>query len=444
MSSSAAFAATVNSDDVSMSYGDFQGQPITGVINGARNQANYATDEAHAAQLQAGENKSDIQILEKVVIAQDSAISTNTQNIDRNKSAIESVQDEVQTNRQNITQTQANVDALKADTANQFKSVNDASAQRAKIVDDKIADEAAARRAGDDNLQTQVTQNKADTDKSINAINDASAQRAKIVDRKIADETAARQAGDDNLQTQVTQNKADTDKSIDAINDASAQRAKIVDAELDQKVETSTYAADQAVQEQTDSAQDSSIDANAAKIRGDEMAQANRQRTAGEHVTPMNGAAGKDGKDADMTKVEANSKAVRANQTEISHVETLQAVQGDYIQHNAASVAHNSARIDHNSAAIQQNSRDIQRNRNDIEETREEMHQIGNNAAAMSSLHFNANADSWALSTGTAGHGGALAAGIQKNVTERAAMTFQASSSMDSGYMVGAGIHGDF
>ncbi|EHF0215357.1 hypothetical protein IFY47_003414, partial [Salmonella enterica] len=59
-----------------------------------------------------------------------------------------------------------------------------------------IADEAAARQAADAGLQTDVADNKADADNKFKIINDASAQRARVVDGKLADEATARQAGD--------------------------------------------------------------------------------------------------------------------------------------------------------------------------------------------------------------------------------------------------------
>lgn len=70
---------------------------------------------------------------------------------------------------------------------------------------------------------------------------------------------------------------------------------------------------------------------------------------------------------------------------------------------------------------------------------------IGNNAAAMSSLHFNGNRDSWAISTGSYNaDGAAFAGGLQKSVGEHVAATVQASFDGEGNTMIGAGLHGDF
>ncbi|MFW3388573.1 UNVERIFIED_CONTAM: hypothetical protein RF648_21535, partial [Kocuria sp. CPCC 205274] len=113
-------------------------------------------------------------------------------------------------------------------------------------------------------------------------------------------------------------------------------------------------------------------------------------------------------------------------------------------QQNASQSAAQGQAIKSNSKAIARNSQRIDRNEREIANNRKLIKQIGNNAAAMSSLHFDANKDSWALSAGTAGDGAAFAAGIQKQVSDHAAVSFQASAGTDGGYMVGVGIHEDY
>ena len=202
------------------------------------------------------------------------------------------------------------------------------------------------------------------------------------------------------------------------------------------------------------------ITATDARIAGDEIQQANRERTASQHIeaiTSANGADGKDGKDGKdgidgvtttITKVENDTttqKQVAHNTGNIRAVGDVVNAQGDYIQRQSQVVSRNSQRVDQNSAAIQQNSNRIDRNSKRIDDTREDLKHGLDNAAAMSSLHFNGNHDSWALSTGTAnGEGAALAGGLQKSVTDHTAVTVQFSDALNGDWMAGAGIHGDF
>lgn len=212
---------------------------------------------------------------------------------------------------------------------------------------------------------------------------------------------------------------------------------------------------------------DTATQAEVQALKGAALTAANQARTASQHVAApaakdgvngadgKDGAAGKDGVTTTVTKVQtdtATQKKVAAHDSTIRAVSAEQQAQGEFIQREAvainqqaAVINHNAARIDDNSARIQQNSQRIDRNSKRIDETKEDLKRGLNNAAAMSSLHFDGNHNSWALSTGSAnGEGAAMAGGLQKSVTDHAAVTVQFSNSFDGGYMVGAGVHGDW
>ncbi len=157
--------------------------------------------------------------------------------------------------------------------------------------------------------------------------------------------------------------------------------------------------------------------------------------------------------------VKANAAGIQTNAAEVQANRTAILADGEAIQYNAARIdtngeaisanreiiQHNSARIDQNSARLDNAEKSIKHNSDRIAENSKKIKQIGDNAAAMSSLHFDANHDSWALSTGTAnGEGAGFAAGVQKGVTEHTAVSFQASTDSFGGWMAGAGVHGDF
>ncbi|MEQ9772713.1 hypothetical protein ABRQ03_17955 [Pectobacterium jejuense] len=206
-----------------------------------------------------------------------------------------------------------------------------------------------------------------------------------------------------------------------------------------------------------DTATQNQVNVNTDDLKGLQLQQANRDRTANQRVQPVvghdgvngaKGANGKDGVTTVITKVEtdtATTQQVSNNAASLRAVRTEQDAQGEFVQHQAAFTHQNSARLDQDSADIAHNSQRIDQNAKRIDETKEDLKRGLNNAAAMSSLHFNGNRDSWALSTGSAnGEGAALAGGMQKSLTEHTAVTVQYSDSLSGGYMVGAGIHGDW
>ncbi|MBW5894472.1 hypothetical protein IM880_19845, partial [Pectobacterium polaris] len=149
-----------------------------------------------------------------------------------------------------------------------------------------------------------------------------------------------------------------------------------------------------------------------------------------------------------ITKVETDTttkQQVSNNMTSLRAVRTEQDAQGEFVQRQVTVNNQHSARLTQDSTDIAHNSQRIDQNAKRIDETKEDLKRGLNNAAAMSSLHFNGNRDSWALSTGSAnGEGAALAGGMQKSLTEHTAVTVQYSDSLSGGYMVGAGIHGDW
>ncbi|OQV43260.1 hypothetical protein BZ160_03810 [Pantoea vagans] len=143
--------------------------------------------------------------------------------------------------------------------------------------------------------------------------------------------------------------------------------------------------------------------------------------------------------------IQTNSARINTNGQAIQYNAARIDTNGQAISTNRESIQHNSARIDQNSARLNSAEKSIRHNADRIDENSKKIKQIGDNAAAMSSLHFDANHNSWALSTGTAnGEGAGFAAGIQKGVTEHSAVSIQASTDSYGGWMAGAGVHGDF
>ncbi|MCU1789135.1 hypothetical protein CUU54_09725 [Pectobacterium polaris] len=220
---------------------------------------------------------------------------------------------------------------------------------------------------------------------------------------------------------------------------------------------------------ETDTATQNQVNVNTDDLKGLQLQQANHDRTASQHVQPVvghdgadgingkdgangkngiDGTAGKDGVTTVITKVEtdaATTQQVSNNVTSLRAVRTEQDAQGEFVQRQVTVNNQHSARLTQDSADIAHNSQRIDQNAKRIDETKEDLKRGLNNAAAMSSLHFNGNRDSWALSTGSAnGEGAALAGGMQKSLTEHTAVTVQYSDSLSGGYMVGAGIHGDW
>ncbi|MCL6360283.1 collagen-like protein [Pectobacterium polaris] len=205
---------------------------------------------------------------------------------------------------------------------------------------------------------------------------------------------------------------------------------------------------------ETDTTTQNQVHVNSDDLKGLQLQQANRDRTANQRVQPVvghdgaDGSNGKDGVTTVITKVETDASTtqqVSNNATSLRAVRTEQDAQGEFVQRQVTVNNQHSARLTQDSADIAHNSQRIDQNAKRIDETKEDLKRGLNNAAAMSSLHFNGNRDSWALSTGSAnGEGAALAGGMQKSLTEHTAVTVQYSDSLSGGYMIGAGIHGDW
>lgn len=183
---------------------------------------------------------------------------------------------------------------------------------------------------------------------------------------------------------------------------------------------------------------------NAQQIaEGVALVDANRQRTASQHVAPvapLNGADGKDGVTTTVTKVQvdtATQAQVQGNSASIRGVRSEVQTQGQFIQQNRQVINQHSAQITANSKRIDQNSKDIS-------DTRESLKRGLNNAAAMTGLHYHSN-DSYAVSAGTAnGDGAAIAGGLSKSITQHTAATMQGSTSQGGDWMASVGFSGDF
>ena len=198
-------------------------------------------------------------------------------------------------------------------------------------------------------------------------------------------------------------------------------------------------------------------------VHGEQLEQANRERTASQHVTPvvgkdgLNGKDGADGKDgvttlittvgtdsATQQQVADNTSSIAQNRTQIRTVRAEADAQGEFIQQMDQTVSQHAKAIDTNSARIDQNSKRINQNAKRIDDTREDLKRGLNNAAAMTGLHYHSN-DAYALSVGTSnGDGAAMAGGLSHSLTQHTAATVQGSSSMDGSWMASVGFSGDF
>lgn len=392
-------------------------------INKAQDTADQAVTKADAAQYTANTAKSGVQdVHHQVMVAQididknAADIKTNSTHIDTNTAALSGLA--VQSNANATKNTQQ--DQMISGVVDQINADNAASVARDATQDKEISANTVALSGkvdnstySHDNLKQLITDKGQDS--NIEALKDAALQEAN------RDRTASQHVA------------APTPK--DGVDGKDGVTTTI------SKVDTVTQAEVQ-------------------DLKGAALVAANQARTAQQHVAApvmkdgvdgkdsAMGADGKDGVTTTITKVQADTttqKQVAVNQSNIRAVGNVVNAQGDYIQRQAQVVSRNAQRIDQNSAAIQNNSAAIQKNSKRIDDTREDLKKGLNNAAAMSSLHFNGNHDSWALSTGTAnGEGAALAGGLQKSVADHAAVTVQFSNSMNGDWMAGAGVHGDF
>ncbi|WP_044177310.1 hypothetical protein [Phytobacter massiliensis] len=144
------------------------------------------------------------------------------------------------------------------------------------------------------------------------------------------------------------------------------------------------------------------------------------------------------------TTIQQHTTEIAANSGAIREVRQQQTATGEYVQQMDQVVHQHSATLNQHSAQINENSKRIDHNSKEIASTKQDLKRGLNNAAAMTSLHYHSD-NAWALSTGTSnGDGAALAAGVQKGLTEHMAVNVQASSSFDSGWMAGVGLSGDF
>ncbi|EBJ6658258.1 hypothetical protein DX312_22255, partial [Salmonella enterica] len=201
----------------------------------------------------------------------------------------------------------------------------------------QVTDNKAAQEQGDAALQTQVTDNKANADAKFKIVNDAAAQRARIVDGKLADETTARQTADAGLQTQVTDNKADADSKFKIVSDAAAQRARVVDAALDTKVDTKTFADDQARQ---DSALAKTVSTQAATDAAQDKHTAVVEHTANTNHTQLA---------AHETRIASNADGIKSLDTQLNRehrtAESRAAAQANVDADHDTRITHNTSAI---------------------------------------------------------------------------------------------------
>lgn len=308
-----------------------------------------------------------------------------------------------------------------------------------------IADEAQIRKDTDTAIITQMNTDKAtqvQTDAEQNAdIKTAQTTADQKLDKSVYTHDHLLQAVKDGEQDQTIANNQSAQETVnqgfaDQISDNYHQTQE--NTQILTEVKASTDA--QSLREQI-----------AGSTRYTSMVAAHNQAVTDNTPKPVNGVDGKDGVDGvttTLTKVEtdtATRSQVANNTSAIRGVRSEQAAQSDYIQKQSHVINQHSALLQQHSAQIELNTADIQKNTKDIADTKDKLKKGLNNAAAMSSLHFDANKNSWALSTGTAnGDGAALAGGLQKQLTEHTAVTVQFSDSMSGDWMAGAGIHGDY
>ncbi|EJH8717825.1 YadA-like family protein [Escherichia coli] len=376
-----------------------------------------------------------------------------------------------------VTDNKANADA-------KFKIINDASVQRARVVDGKLADEATARQTadaglqtqvtdnkaaqeqGDAALQTQVTDNKANADAKFKIVNDAATQRARIVDGKLADETTARQAADAGLQTQVTDNKAAADNKFKIVNDAAAQRARVVDAALNTKVDTKTFADDQARQDTALASHETRIASNADDIKSLDT-QLNR-----EHRTAETRAADQANVDADHdTRITHNTSAIATEtQQRQSQFTTLSAGvkqaqdTGAYAQKraddayarteanrqalnatnkrvadNTATIANHEQRI---SALESENSANFGKLKSEVDQNRKRASAGIAGVAAMANIPQVIQGQTFSVGAGVGDTDGesAVAVGMSARASEHVVVKASVSNDTQHNFVVGAGV----
>ena len=320
--------------------------------------------------------------------------------------------------------------AGKATQTDLTKEVTRATAAEAKLTADK-ADKSAVTtlqnqvntKASSADVQAEVkratTAEQAAQKTADNALNGLKSKAdASTVTSEVTRAKAAEAAN-----TKLIQGKAN---SADLT--AEVSRAKAAEAN---KVEKSVFTADQARQDKL----------IASKADAADVTKVHNEADAAEHHAAQNSKLISN----DEAQLKVVSGQVTTNSASIRAIGSQQKVQGDFIQKQQKTLNNHEQRLNTLEHADHKRNAQVDRNKRDIADTRETLKRGLNNAAAMSSLHFNGNADSWALSAGTAnGDGAAFAGGIQKSITDHAAVTVQFSSSDNGDYMAGVGIHGDY
>ncbi|HAV1531546.1 TPA: hypothetical protein JG872_000356 [Enterobacter hormaechei subsp. xiangfangensis] len=300
--------------------------------------------------------------------------------------------------------------ATKADSATVTSEVTRATKAEAKLTADK-ADKSSV-------VTAQNTANQA-----VNGLKSKVEQSVYTADKTAQKATDAAQSG-------LVASKADSSTVTAEV--TRAKTAEQANTKLIQgKVDSSVFTADQ-------KRQDTAI-ANKAD-KADVNSVHNEAVSAEKHAASNTKLIAKE--DQQLTVV---SGQVTSNSSSIRAIGQQQKTQGAYIQQQQKTLNNHEQRLNVLEHADHKRNAQVDKNKSDIAENRKQIKAVGNNAAAQASLHFNGNADSWALSTGTYnGDGAAFAGGIQKSITEHAAVSVQFSASDSGDFMAGVGIHGDY
>ncbi|MGM8868821.1 hypothetical protein [Enterobacter hormaechei] len=300
--------------------------------------------------------------------------------------------------------------ATKADSATVTSEVTRAKAAEAKLTADK-ADKSSV-------VTAQNTANQA-----MNGLKSKVEQSVYTADKATQKATDAAQSG-------LIATKADS--STVTAEGTRAKTAEQANAKLIQgKVDSSVFTADQKRQDAAIANKADKADVNSVH---DEAVSAEKHAASNTKLIAK--------EDKQLTVV---SGQVASNSSSIRAIGQQQKTQGAYIQQQQKTLNNHEQRLNVLEHADHKRNAQVDKNKSDIAKNRKQIKAVGNNAAAQASLHFNGNADSWALSTGTYnGDGAAFAGGIQKSITEHAAVSVQFSASDSGDFMAGVGIHGDY
>ncbi|EBU8272198.1 hypothetical protein DLL80_23815 [Salmonella enterica subsp. enterica serovar Newport] len=255
---------------------------------------------------------------------------------------------------------------------------------------------------------------------------------------------------------QALVNDSATGKRVDLLNSGISKALdaqEVKDGEQDGKIATASHFAGQALVNATETSK---------RLLGDEMAQANRERTATQHVdaveaarrsipTPTNGKDGKDGVNgADgvtttITKVEvdqktraqvaATTKGMFANRAQIN------ANTGEILSHSRA-IASNRAAIDNNSARIDGLNKNFASLKSEVNDNKKQASAGTSAAMAQANIPQVTENQKFAVGAGVGGYDGenALAVGVSFHATQNVVVKATVSDDTQSNFGYGAGV----